>query len=325
MELELTGRMQGKKRALWEALLQQEDLRPEACLEITALLWDGEKLVATASRQGSILKCIAVDKAHQGEGLTAQLFTALRQDAFAQGINHLFLYTKPKNEALFAPLFFTPVAKSEQVLLMESKQNGIQSFLQGLPKVEATGKIGALIANCNPFTLGHQYLIRTAASQCDRLYVFVLSEDKSEFSFADRMEMVKRGTADLPNVTVYPTGPYLISAVTFPTYFLKEQADTAQCALDCEIFAKHFVPYFGITHRYVGTEPNCPVTAVYNETMKKILPQKGVTVMELPRLTCQDKPISASAVRKLLKEGDREAVRALVPQTTYDYLQEAGL
>lgn len=326
MDLELVFRLKGKKREAWQQLLQQEALTPDENADVTALLWDGEILAGTASRLGNLIKCVAVDSRYQGQGLTAQLLTALRQDGASQGISHLFLYTKPQNEHLFRPLFFYPVAQSSDVLLMENRKDGITEFLRTLPKAEVRGKIGSIVANCNPFTLGHRYLIETASRQCDHLYVFVLSEDKSQFSFADRMEMVKLGTADLKNVTVLPTGPYLISAATFPTYFLKEgaQADSAQCKLDCAVFADRFAPHFGITCRFVGTEPNCPVTAAYNKAIKKILPENGISVTEIPRKEALGAPISASTVRALLQNKDYHTLQKLVPATTYDYLTSGG-
>ena len=177
--------------------------------------------------------------------------------------------------------------------------------------------------NCNPFTLGHRCLIETAFGECDRLYVFVLSEDKSMFSAADRMEMVRLGTLDLPNVTVLPTGPYLISSATFPTYFIREREQHTQihCLLDIEIFVRYFVPHFGITARFVGTEPLSPMTHQYNEALKLHLPERGIVLKELPRLEINGAPVSASAVRALIKAGNTEAVRTLVPPTTFEYLQ----
>ncbi len=326
MDVELSLHLRYKKKQAWEALLRQEGLQPDENMEITCLIWDGDTLAATGSRQGNLIKCVAVDGAYQGQGLTATLMTALRQDAQSQGFSHLFLYTKPKNEKLFTPLFFSPVANSEDVLLMESVKDGIGTFLQGLEKPQAQGKIGCVVANCNPFTLGHRYLIETAARQCHWLYVFVLSEDKSQFSFAQRLEMVKQGTEDLQNVTVLPTGPYLISSATFPTYFLKDSApiDTIQCALDCQVFGAHYAPHFGITTRFVGTEPNCQVTASYNETMKQILPRLGVEVVEISRKTLEDTPISASRVRELMKQEAWEELEKLVPPTTLEYLKTKG-
>lgn len=327
MDVQLIPRPQGRIEKIWTEFLAKEGLEADRNLEKTVLIWDNGQLIATGSRQDNLLKCIAVDDSRQGEGLTATVLTALRQDAFASGHKHLFLYTKPQNKYMFQSLFFYPVAQTGQVLLMEDRQGGIQSFLDTLPAAPAEGIVGAAVMNCNPFTLGHRYLIETAASECDRLYVFVLSEDKSQFSAQDRMELVKKGTADLPNVTVLPTGPYLISSATFPTYFLKERdkAATVQCALDIEIFTRYYAPKFGITRRYVATEPLSPMTNQYNEALKAQLPQKGIELRELTRKESEGTPISASALRALLGTGQPEKVRKLVPETTFAYLQDHGL
>lgn len=327
MEIELTNALRGRTRQQWLALLQRCGLEPDGNLQSTVLIWDGDILAASASRQDNLLKCIAVDDAYQGEGLTASLLTQLRQDAFANGHRHLFLYTKPKNNIMFSSLFFYPVAKTKDVLLMENQSGGIAKFVAGLEKADTAGTIGAAVMNCNPFTRGHRYLVETAAKECDHVYLFILSEDKSRFSAADRMEMVKRGTADLKNVTVLPTGPYLISSATFPTYFLKERdkAEDIHCQLDVEIFLKHFAPNFGITRRYVGTEPLSPMTERYNEILKDMLPPRGVALREIRRLETDACPISASAVRAALENDDRDALRQLLPDTTYQYIEERQL
>ena len=326
MEIEVVSRLQGKKREQWESFLQRMGLHPDEQLQETVLVWEEEELIATGSRQENLLKCIAVDPAHRGEDLTATVLTQLRMQAFGQGHRHLFLYTKPKNKALFSGLFFYPVAQTEDVLLMENRRDGIRNFLKELSAGQKGQRVGAAVMNCNPFTLGHRYLVETAAKECDWVYVFVLSEDKSRFSSADRMEMVKRGTADLKNVTVLPTGPYLISSATFPTYFLKdrEQAGLVQCQLDIQIFLGHYVPYFGITHRYVGTEPLSPMTRQYNEALHQI-ENHGIILRELPRLEKEEEPVSASAVRKLMEQDDRAQLQKLVPETTWQYLQEKNL
>lgn len=324
MELELISCPAGRKRMLWADLLRRTGLEPDLGVERTALLWENGALAATGSRQGNLLKCIAVDEAHQGEGLTAAILTALRQDAFARGLNHLFLYTKPGNAMQFSALFFYPIARTGQVLLMENRKNGIGTFLDALPVPYAGGNVGAAVMNCNPFTLGHRHLIETAASECDWVYVFVLSEEGSEFSAADRMNMVKLGTADLKNVTVLPTGPYLISSATFPTYFLKGKANASaiHCELDVEIFLDYFIPKFGICRRYVGTEPLSPVTDAYNRVLKKRLPESGIEVREVPRKEAEGTPISASGVRALLENGPAEQLSRLVPSTTLKYLKD---
>jgi len=306
----------------WSNLLRKTGLTPDSPAETTILIWEEDDLIATGSRDGNLLKYIAVDPAHQGEDLTASLLTQLRQDAFIHGIQHLFLYTKPANRYLFQGLFFSPVAQTRDVLLMEDRRDGLASFLKQLPRFPEAETIGAAVMHCNPFTRGHRYLIETAAAECDRLIVFVLSEDRGMFSAADRIALVRAGTADLANVTVLPTGPYLISAATFPTYFLKSGADSnaIQCQLDVEIFAGHIAPAMNITRRYVGTEPLSPVTNAYNRILLAELPPRGIEVREIPRVECGDAPISASRVRQLLQEGALEELQALVPPTTWQYL-----
>ena len=327
MDIELTPRPAGKKYDSWAAFLRRAGLTPDEGVETTALIWEDGDLIACGSRQDNVLKCIAVDPMHQGEGLTATLLTQLRQDAMAAGHRHLFLYTKPRNKAMFSSLFFYPVAGTGDVLLMENKKNGVREFVAGLDAPNTDGVIGAVVMNCNPFTRGHRYLIETAARECDWLYVFVLSEDKSEFPAADRLALVKAGTADLPNVTVHPTGPYLISSATFPTYFLKDQSqfETIHCRLDIEVFTSYFVPKFGITRRYVGSEPLSPVTNQYNEALARHLPEKGVELRLLQRVENGQGPISASAVRALLHTGQPERLKTLVPETTFAYLKEKEL
>lgn len=327
MDTELIYGLQGRKKALWQAFLNKAGLEPDDNLQATVLIWEDGEIIATGSRQDHILKCIAVDDQHQGEGLTGTLLTQLRQDAFANGHKHLFLYTKPKNKWMFSSLFFYPIAQTKDVLLMENKEQGIRDFLATLPNGQAQGTVGAAVMNCNPFTKGHRYLIETAAKECDHVYIFVLSEDKSEFSAADRMNMVKLGTAHLPNVTVLPTGPYLISSATFPTYFLKdrEHAGTVQCLLDIDIFCKYYAPKFSITRRYVGTEPLSPMTNQYNQALLAALPEKGIQVRQIPRLEQDDTPVSASAVRAAMAAGDNETLRRLVPETTYEYLLKEAM
>ena len=318
METEVIGRLYGEKLNTRNALLTGAGLTPDNNVEQTVLIWEGETLAATGSRTGNLLKCIAVDARYQGEGLMATVLTALRQAAFNEGYRHLFLYTKPQNRMQFTSLFFYPVAETKDVLLMEDKKDGICSFLSALPIKENRGNIGAIVMNCDPFTLGHQYLIEKAAAECDHVYIFVLSEDKGLFSANDRLAMVTKGTAHLGNVTVYPTGPYLISSATFPTYFLKENAspNDVQCQLDIATFSEYYIPHFGITRRYVGEEPLCPITGRYNRLLQEQLP---IPLHVVPRLQRTGEPVSASAVRRLLKSGDKQAASALVPATTAEY------
>ena len=305
------------------AFLAADGLRYDPHVEFTVCAVEQEEILATGSLEGKICKCIAVSPAHQGEGLSATVLTTLRKEAFDRGHRHLFLYTKPKNRWMFEDLGFFPVAETSDTLLMENQRRGLETFLASLAAPACAGTVGAVVANCNPFTLGHQYLITQAAARCDLLHLFILSEERSLVPAADRLALAKAGTAHLPNVLVHPGGDYLISSATFPTYFLKDesQGESVFCQLDLTLFAERFAPALGITRRFVGTEPICPVTEAYNRAMQAFLPPRGIQVIELPRIAAGGAPISASRVRALWQQGDFAALETLVPPDTLRYLR----
>lgn len=316
----------GRKRKKLEEFLQKEELSYDEQIEETVNLTDKEgNIAATCSLHANVLKCIAVSKEYQGLGLSARVVTLMMNRAMEKGRRHLFLFTKPKNIQMFSDLAFYPILKTEDVLLMENKKDGIVEYINSLPKGKGED-IGAVVMNCNPFTLGHRYLIETAAGMCDTLHIFVLSEDKSEFSASVRYDLVKKGTADIDNVIVHQTSDYLISSAVFPTYFIKDKskAEDANCILDLEIFCRYFAKMMNIKKRFVGTEPNCQVTGAYNQFMKQILPKYDIQVIEIARKEIDGVAISASDVRKYLHSKDMEKVKKLVPQTTYEYLEKEG-
>lgn len=184
---------------------------------------------------------------------------------------------------------------------------------------------GAIVMNCNPFTKGHRYLIEYAAKQVDRLYIFVVKEDKSFFKYEDRFEMVKAGTADLPNVVVVSSGKFIISSLTFPEYFMKDyvKEKNFDVSMDVETFCKHIAPPLMIKKRFAGEEPFDPVTKNYNENMSKILPKYGMEFCEIPRMSLDEKRvINATEVRRLLKERDFGAIGDYVPESTLNILRE---
>lgn len=288
----------------------------------TAVLMDDEEIAATASLDGGTIKCVAVSPAHQGEDLTARILTEVFKEAARRGRDHLLLYTKPKNGHLFAPLGFHPVVRTGDCLLMENRRNGLSKYLEDIKKLEGR-PVGCVVANCDPFTMGHRRLIEAAARDCAWVYVFILSEDRGMFTAAQRLEMAREGLGDLPNVLVHPTGPYMVSSSTFPTYFIKDKARTGEiyCELDVRLFGERIAPALSITRRYVGTEPVCAVTAHYNHTMKKLLPEYGVEVIELERYAVSGEIVSASRIRSLIREKRMDALEGLLPASTLAYLR----
>ncbi|MCI6898751.1 MAG: triphosphoribosyl-dephospho-CoA synthase [Prevotella sp.] len=177
---------------------------------------------------------------------------------------------------------------------------------------------GCIVMNCNPFTLGHRYLIEQAAKQVERLYVMVVKEDCSIFAYTERKAMVEQGVADIENVSVIDGSDYAISRATFPTYFLKRLDDAAdtQMLLDLDLFRRHIAPALGATVRFVGTEPTDQLTRRYNQLMHEALKD----VREINRLEKDGNAVSASRVRKAMEEGDMNTIRQLVPPTTLPYI-----
>lgn len=174
------------------------------------------------------------------------------------------------------------------------------------------------MVNCNPFTLGHRYLIEQAAKQVERLFVMVVREDCSLFAYAERKAMVEQGVAHLENVMVIDGSEYAISQATFPTYFLKRLDDAAdtQMLLDLDLFHRHIAPALGATVRFVGTEPTDQLTRRYNQLMHEVL----ADVRETARLEKEGNAVSASRVRKAMEQGDMSTIRQLVPPTTLPYI-----
>ena len=186
------------------------------------------------------------------------------------------------------------------------------------PLTTTTPLRGVVVMNCNPFTLGHRYLIEQAAKQVERLFVMVVREDCSLFAYAERKAMVEQGVAHLENVTVIDGSEYAISQATFPTYFLKRLDDAAdtQMLLDLDLFRRHIAPALGATVRFVGTEPTDRLTRRYNQLMHKVL----ADVRETARLEKKGNAVSASRVRKAMEQGDMSTIRQLVPPTTLPYI-----
>lgn len=290
----------------------------------------GKALAACAGMGENVIKCVAVSPALRGENITARLITEVMNLAAEMGRYQLFLYTKPENAPLFSRCgFFTLVEMPGMVTLMENSPTGLARYCESLAAKRQPGqKIGSVVMNANPFTFGHRHLARQAAAECDWLHVFVVGENSSLVTYEDRFALVRDGLKQLPRTTVHPGSIYMISKATFPSYFLKDRGIVDQChtALDLIIFRDNVAPALGITHRFVGTEPFCPVTRKYNADMKHWLMQAAsvapaVTVVEIEREAQSGTPISASEVRRCLRADDFETMAKLVPQATIDLLR----
>lgn len=305
-------------------LLNQEGIRRDANLDYICAMYDENyKIIATGSCFTNTLRCFAVSKDHQGEGLLNEIITHLIDIQYQRGNIRLFLYTKISTSKFFKDLGFYEIAQVDETLVfMENRRNCFADYLSNLSCSKKEGLSAALVMNANPFTLGHQYLVEKAASECDTLHIFIVSEDASLVPFPVRKKLVLEGTCHLPNVICHDSGPYIISNATFPSYFLKDEEAVIKghAKLDLMVFTR-IADALSVTRRYVGEEPNSQVTGIYNQIMAEQLPLAGIECVVIPRKQALDKPISASAVRRLLQKRDFETLEKLVPVTTLNYFK----
>ena len=348
-----------------EQFLASNGLRMEKLDRYLTVQTDGI-ILAGAGLYKDIIKCVAVAQEARSEGLVAPLVSRLIADASASGIHNLKVFTKPENQAIFESLGFRLLAQAPKAVLMENGK-GLERYCEYLKGFRRPGKNGVIVMNSNPLTLGHKYLIDKASEQVDNLYIIPVKEDLSLFPYSERLEMIRlaseKGTevcsasaknyadataehASIPNsssVTVLEGSDYIISAATFPTYFLKEKSDAAetQMLLDLDLYSRWIAPALDASVRFVGSEPLDALTAQYNTLIPNavIIPrlemasarpaasenyffgrcQKNQFPEAIANLTHAD-AISASKVRKALEEGSFREAASMCPESTWPYL-----
>ena len=311
-------------------LLKAEGINKDRNLDYTCAAYDQNyNIIGTGSCFGNTLRCLAVSYEHRGEGLTNKIVSHLIQYQFARGNFHLFIYTKFSTYHLFKDLGFYEIVRiKDQIVFMENKKTGFNDYLNDLAKSKINynnaKKIAAIVMNANPFTLGHLFLIEKASKENDILHLFIVSEDKSIVPFNIRKKLIKEGTAHLKNIIYHDTGPYIISSSTFPSYFQKDEKDVIEshANLDIEIFVK-ISKVLDINSRYVGEEPTSLVTGIYNQIMQKKLPENGINCVVIKRKENLggNGVISASEVRKRIKEGNIDDIKNMVPDCTYKFFK----
>ena len=156
--------------------------------------------------------------------------------------------------------------------LENSELKGAEQYCETYQDYRKEGRCGAIVMNCNPYTLGHEYLINESRKKVDWLYVFVVEEDKSYFPFEDRIDLVRKNAGKYENVIILPSGKMILSMNTFSSYFQKETEQHVQidASKDLKIFCNIIAPFFNIAVRFLGEEPIDRVTQQYNRAIKEI-------------------------------------------------------
>ena len=317
-------------RQALSAFLQTRGLQWEDDIDFSVAGLVNGGMVGTGSLAGRIIKCLAVDEALQGEGLASLMISRLETEAASRGIANPFVFTLPSNLELFSSMGYHAIGEVSGTLVLLEKGRGLQRWVHNLERLSSEfpapalqGPVSALVMNCNPPTLGHLHLIKTAAAASAQVWVFLVAEEASVFPAEIRLRLVRQATVSIPNVSVVPGREYVVSRATFPAYFLRESPGSlaeTHARLDADIFARHIAPAVGARRRFIGEEPHCPVTAIYNRALQEVLPRHGIDVVEVPRLALDGEPVSASTVRRHLREGNPEAALRLVPPATAAYL-----
>lgn len=299
-----------------EKFLNAYDIVPEKCDETYVALENG-KIVGTISRTKNIIKMFAVCKNANNDMVGPMLLNKVEAD-INESFDNIFVFSKTELAATFARNGYKELASFDGVSVYEKGFHTIEDSIEDLG---LSGEYGAIVMNANPFTLGHKYLVEKALEKSNKLIVFVVEENKSSFDFETRFKLVKNGLKEFKNVKVVPSGKYIISGITFPSYFIKKGQNVLdiQQNLDAIIFGKYFSK-IGINKRFIGTEPISVRTNIYNKALKKQLPKFGIEVIEFSRVELGGKVVSATTVRKLLKEENFEEIKKLVPKTTYEFL-----
>ena len=305
--------------------LQTFQLELDDNVDYTIVIRQNNEIKATCSKAKNVFKCFAVSDDLRGEGVSAMLMGAVSDRLFEEHIYHSFIFTKVGNIDIFSSLGYKLIQEIENVALLESGVYDIGKHLEDMQteyNIDNTTEKSALVMNCNPFTLGHKYLIEEAASNGKEVLVFIVQEDKSSFPFNYRYDMVKQGVSHLNNVKVIKGGEYIISEATFPSYFLRKADERlkAYTTLDATIFGRYFCGTLNITKRFIGEEPYCKVTNAYNDTLKEILPTYGAEVVEVKRKALMGDIISASKVRELIKQDKISDIEHIVPRSTWEFL-----
>lgn len=183
-------------------------------------------------------------------------------------------------------------------------------------------KIGSIVMNGNPFTKGHKYLVEYALARVDYLYIFIVEEDLSDFTFEERYRMASLCFGNNKRVSIVPSGKFIISQETFSEYFSKNnlQDNVIVPVKDVEFFGKYIAPKLGISYRFVGQEPYDNVTKQYNDVLKSNLSKYDVKLIEIERLKVEDRFVSATFIRKNIYEGKVDNIKEHLPQEVYEYL-----
>ena len=208
-------------------------------------------------------------------------------DYLLETLSNKSLLEKPIREILDTLLKDVKISDNQHNLLKEEFLNEYRN--------------GFIEMNCNPMTIGHVYLIRTALKFLEKnapkskLFILVVEKDSqssNSIKFKTRFEIIQRVCERLQKesfikITVVSNKNILIGDV-FIGYQKadKNVQESYQGGTNAmKLFAYFLAPMLNVGYRFFGTEENDVTTNCYNEDAKKICPTLGIKVCILKRLS----------------------------------------
>ncbi|QQK08103.1 hypothetical protein [Miniphocaeibacter halophilus] len=309
-----------------ENFLSKQELRLDKIDSVYVVYDEVGEIIASTGKYRNIIKLIAVDNRYRNRNITNMTISKIIEELFLEGYSNYFIFTIKKNVDLFNDFGFKIVSDTGEVVLLHRGKNDIYERLNKYEDVKKKIEkfiVGTIVMNANPFTKGHEFLVKKALEDVEKLLIFVVEENDSFFSFNDRLTMTKNALKNYENIFILPSTEYVISNSTFPTYFIKDisKIHKEYAKLDILIFKQYFIPYFNIQKRFIGKEKLDKSTEIYNNVMQELL-KDIVEVKEVERKEINGEIISASSVRKYYKEGNFRKIKKIVPESTYKFLKD---
>jgi len=212
--------------------------------------------------------------------------------------------------------------------------SGLENWERQIKAELGPSKPDALvILNANPFTTGQLYLAQIASRRCTRLLVLVI-QGKPEsggkgnhentgivFPFPERLKMAEEGLEGIPNATVLPSGPYIISRDDYPQGYLKKDYGAAQAhgILDSMVLA-HVCESLGIRTVFAGDEPRDELSEIHLNSMRLQFQGSAICLKVAERKRIGDRYISSSLARLAMAEKNRDGLSSLVPEKTLEFI-----
>ena len=258
------------------------NLSYENDIDKTLYIEENGNIIASISKAKDIIKCLAVLPSYQSENLSGLLVSKIIEKMHEENIFSYLVFTKAIYENTFINLGMRKLVSTTNTVMLEGGIDTIDDTINKMKvkiaaeygNITQNCKVGSIVMNANPVTLGHQYLIEKSVLENDLTLVFVVEEDNQEFDFSSRYSLVYLTCKKFESVIVLPASKYIVSKATFPTYFLKEDiVDKEVSLIDGLIFKTYFMDKLKIDKRYVGSETKEKMND-YNQTLKSVLKDK---------------------------------------------------